>query len=70
MPEAINYVHSEQYQKTIKSYAGKSNITKEKKAIYQDIKEKKEKGLKRLDVYKEYKKQYSIGGFNKIWYKL
>ena len=40
------------------------------KEIWEDIRNKKQKGLKRLDVYEEYKEKYSLSGFNKVWYRL
>ena len=52
-----------------RSFARKSQYSDEKIKIWNEIKEKKQKGLKRLDVYKEYKDLYSLSGFNKIWYK-
>lgn len=69
LPEAIEYSKSDEYQRKIKSFAGKSAISKEKQLIKKDIKSKKEKGLKRLDVYEEYKNIYSLSGFNKVWYQ-
>ena len=69
MPEAIKYFKSKEYQSKVKSYAAKSTLPKEKIQIQLDIQNKKKKGLKRLDVYEEYKKIYSIDSFNKIWYK-
>ena len=69
IPEAIQYVHSAEYIKKIKSFAAKSGISPEKQKIYEEIKQKREKGLKRQEVYKEYNHLYSESGFNKIWYK-
>ena len=58
-----------EYIKKIKSFAAKSGISPEKQKIYEEIKQKREKGLKRQEVYKEYNYLYSESGFNKIWYK-
>lgn len=69
LPEAIEYFKSNEYQTKVKSFAGRASITPEKIKIWNDIQDKKKKGLKRLEVYEEYKEIYSIGGFNKIWYK-
>lgn len=69
MPEAIEYFHSKKYKTATKKFARENQISKDKKQIYQDIKEKKQKGLKRMDVYEEYKNIYSLSGFNKVWYK-
>ena len=69
IPEAIQYVHSAEYMKKIKSFAGKSNISPDKQKMYEEIKQKRKKGLKRQEVYKEYSHLYSESGFNKIWYK-
>ena len=69
MPEAIKYIKSPEYLKKIKQFAKKSSISDEKKQIWKDIQGKKEKGLKRLDVFSEYQDIYSLSGFNKIWYK-
>lgn len=70
LPKAIEYVHSKEYISKIRSFAGKKGLTDEKQKIKDDIKTKKEKGLRRLDVYKDYENIYSLSGFNKIWYKL
>lgn len=70
LPEAIEYVKSEEYLKKAKAYAAKSAIPSEKKEMWEDIRNKKQKGLKRLDVYEEYKDKYSLSGFNKVWYRL
>ena len=69
LPEAIQYVKSNEYISKARSYAGKSGVSEEKQKIYEDIKKKKENGFSRLEVYEEYKHLYSISGFNKIWYK-
>lgn len=69
VPEAIEYFKSNEYQTKVKSFAGRSNVSSEKIKIWNDIQNKKKKGLKRLDVYEEYKNIYSLSGFNKIWYK-
>lgn len=69
MPEAIKYVKSPEYLHNIRSKARKSNISNEKIKIWDEILEKKKKGLSRLDVYKDYKDVYSLSGFNKVWYK-
>ena len=65
MPEAIEYVKSEEYIKKTRSFAGKSNSF----AIHKEIQQKKKEGLKRLEVYELYKDRYTLSGFNKIWYK-
>ena len=70
LPEAIEYVHSAEYISKIRSFAAKKGLTNEKQQIQNDIKIKKEKGLKRLEVYKDYENIYSLSGFNKIWYKV
>ena len=57
-------------QLQIQAYAAKPEIPSEKKEIWEDIRNKKQKGLKRLNVYKEYKEKYSLSGFNKVWYRL
>lgn len=69
LPEAIEYVKSNEYISRIRSFARKSQYSDEKIKIWNEIKEKKQKGLKRLDVYEEYKDLYSLSGFNKVWYK-
>lgn len=69
MPEAIEYFKSDEYQNKVKSFAAKSAISQEKAQIWIDIQAKKQKGLKRLEVYEDYKNLYSLSGFNKIWYK-
>lgn len=69
MPEAIEYVNSNEYLKKIKSYAGKASVSLEKQQIQKEIQEKKQKGLNRLEVYENYKNIYSLSGFNKVWYK-
>ena len=69
LPEAINYVKSDEYISNARSFARKSQYSDEKIKIWNEIKDKKIKGLKRLDVYKEYKDSYSLSGFNKVWYK-
>ena len=69
LPEAIDYVKSEEYKRQVKVYAGQHNCSSEKAKIKAEIKEKKKKGLKRLEVYEEYKNIYSLSGFNKIWYQ-
>ncbi len=69
VPEAIKYVHSKEYKIAIKKFAREKQINEDKKQIFNDIKEKKQKGLKRMDVYEEYKNIYSLSGFNKVWYK-
>lgn len=70
LPEAIKYVKSEEYLKKVKAHAAKSAIPSEKKEMWEDIRNKKQKGLKRLDVYEGYKEKYSLSGFNKVWYRL
>lgn len=57
-------------QLQIQTRDAKSAIPSEKKEIWEDIRNKKQKGLKRLDVYEEYKEKYSLSGFNKVWYRL
>lgn len=69
MPEAIQYVKSKEYLTKARSFAGQSAFSNDKQRIFNEIKEKKQKGLKRLEVYEEYKDIYSISGFNKVWYK-
>ena len=69
LPEAIEYSKSQEYKQKIKSFAGKSAVSKEKQIIREEIKRKKEEGLNRLEVYKEYQNIYSLSGFNKVWYK-
>lgn len=69
MPEAIKYVKTDEYLHNIRSKARKSQISSAQKEYWKDIKMRKEKGEKRLEVYKDYENIYSIGGFNKIWYK-
>lgn len=69
IPEAVQYVKSDKYLKSIKSYAAKQNVSLEKQIIRNEIMEKRKKGLNRLDVYEEYKDYYSLSGFNKIWYQ-
>lgn len=69
LPEAIDYVKSEEYKRRVRAYAGQHNCSAEKVRIKAEIKEKKKKGLKRLEVYEEYKNVYSLSGFNKIWYQ-
>lgn len=59
-----------QLQVQIQAHAAKSEIPSEKKEIWEDICNKKQKGLKRLDVYEGYKEKYSLSGFNKVWYRL
>lgn len=55
-----------QLQVQIQAHAAKSEIPSEKKEMWEDIRNKKQKGLKRLDVYEEYKEKYSLSGFNKV----
>ena len=69
LPEAIEYSKSQEYKQKIKSFAGKSAVSQEKQIIIEEIKRKKEEGLNRLEVYKEYQNIYSLSGFNKVWYK-
>ena len=69
MPEAIAYVKSEDYKRKIRSFAASSNNS-QKQNIWNEIAEKKQQGLKRLDVYKDYQNIYSLSGFNKVWYKI
>lgn len=69
MPEAIQYVKSKEYLIKTRSFARQSALSEDKKRIFNEIKEKKQKGLKRLEVYEEYKDIYSLSGFNKVWYK-
>lgn len=57
-------------QLQIQAHAAKPEIPSEKKEIWEDIRNKKQKGLKRLNVYEEYKEKYSLSGFNKVWYRL
>ena len=64
LPEAINYVKSQEYISRARSFAGKSR----NKDVKIKILERKKNGEKRLEVYKDYKNQYSLSGFNKIWY--
>ena len=59
-----------QLQIKIQAHAAKSEIPSENKKIQENIYNKKQKGLKRLDVYEEYKEKYSLSGFNKVWYRL
>lgn len=68
MPEAIEYFKSKEYLSKARSFASKKGH-KPMDRIRNEIKEKKEKGLNRLDVYEEYKNFYSLSGFNKVWYK-
>ena len=68
LPEAIEYRKSSEYQQKIKSYAGKKstyNLIK----VREEIIDRKEKGEKRLEVYKDFKNIYSISGFNRVWYE-
>ena len=68
LPEAIEYVKSQEYLSKARSYARLSSMSSEKLNIRNEIKESKKKGLKRLEVYEKYKDVYSLSGFNKIWY--
>lgn len=69
MPEAIVYVKSKDYKRKIRSFAASSNNS-QKQNIWNEIAEKKQQGLKRLDVYKDYQNIYSLSGFNKVWYRI
>lgn len=64
LPEAINYTKSQEYISKIRSFASKSK----NKDIKNQILERKKNGEKRLQVFEDYKNQYSLSGFNKIWY--
>lgn len=67
LPEAILYVKSKEYLSSARSFANKQG---DKKAeIRQAILEDKKKGLKRLEVYEKYKNDYTLSGFNGVWYK-
>ena len=65
LPEAIEYVKSEEYIKKTRSFAGQSSSH----TMHEEILQKKKEGLKRLEVYELYKDKYTLSGFNKIWYK-
>ena len=67
LPEAIEYVHSAEYKKIIKSFGGKA-AHKKTEEYRIDILERKNNGEERQTVYNIYKDIYSEGGFNKIWY--
>lgn len=68
MPEAIEYVKSPEYIHSVRKFARQSQISDETKKIREEIKEKRKKGLNRLEVYETYKNKYTLNGFNKIWY--
>ena len=67
MPEAIEYSKSPEYISKIRSYAVQTR--NKNKKIQEEIILRKNKGEKRLDVYKDYQHIYSLSGFNKVWYK-
>lgn len=69
LPEVADFVRSKKYLSTVKSNAAKKQITQQQKDAWEDIEQRKANGEKRLEVYELYKNQYSISGFNKIWYK-
>lgn len=69
LPEVANFIRSPEYLSIVRSNAAKKQITQKQKENWEDIERRKLKGEKRLEVYELYKNQYSMGGFNKIWYK-
>lgn len=69
LPEVKNFIQSQEYLHIIRSRAAKSQITERQKEIWQDIEKRKQQGEKRLEVYQLYEKEYSLSGFNKIWYR-
>lgn len=69
LPEAIEYVKSDKYMSSVKSFAGRSAHSQERLKIQKEIRDKKEKGFNRLEVYKDYQNIYTLSGFNKVWYK-
>lgn len=69
LPEVKDFIQSQEYLHIIRSRAAKSQITDRQKEIWQDIETRKQKGEKRLEVYQLYEKEYSLSGFNKIWYR-
>ena len=69
LPEVADFIHSKEYLFTVKSNAAKKQITQQQIDAWEDIEKRKLNGEKRLEVYDLYKEQYSLSGFNKIWYK-
>lgn len=71
VPEAIEYVKTKEYLSKVRSHARSCQESMKRAQIaYNDIKKRKEKGEARLDVYYlHYENQYSLSGFNKIWYR-
>jgi len=64
MPEAIEYVKSDEHKKKTKSFAGSKRNIDIRKKILQD----KLSGKSRLETYNDYKDIYSLSGFNRVWY--
>ena len=70
LPEAIEFVKSEEYIQQIRKNARATTITDKQKEAWKDIEIRKLRGEKRSQVYQIYKNDYTQGGFDSIWYKI
>lgn len=70
MPEAIEYVKSQEYLTKVRQRAGQSRLTEQQHQYHQDIHQRKIAGETRKEVYQTYQHIYSQGGFDKIWYQI
>lgn len=70
LPEAIEFVKSEEYLQQIRRNARATAITDKQKEAWKDIEIRKLRGETRNQVYQIYKNDYTQGGFDSIWYKI
>lgn len=70
LPKAVQYVKTEEYLNKIRKNARACTITQTQKDAWKDIEQRKINGESRKSVYEKYKHQYTISGFDSIWYKI
>lgn len=70
LPEAIAFVKTDEYLHNIRKNARDKANTQAQLDAWKDIERRKLLGESHNSVYNLYKNQYSIGGFDSIWYKI
>lgn len=69
MPEAIEYLKTEEYKTSVKKFCGEMSHKKTEQ-YRQDIAKRKYNGENRDQVFKDYKGKYTKSGFFDLWYSL
>lgn len=69
MPEAIEFLKTEQYKTSVKKFCSDIGHSKTKE-WREDIAIRKNRGESRDSVYEDYKDKYTKNGFYDLWYRL